>query len=113
LDITGNGTIAALTDGLLIVRWLFGLQGAALTAGVVDPDCTRCDPTAITAYLQSIHSALDVDANGLIQPLSDGILILRRMFGLSGEPLISGAVAANCTRCDALAIASYIDSLMQ
>jgi hypothetical protein len=33
------------------------------------------------------------------------------MFGFSGASLTSGAVAGNCTRCDATAIAAYIDGL--
>src|ERR1051326_8857314 len=37
LDVDLNGTADALTDGLLIVRYLFGFTGTALTNGVVDP----------------------------------------------------------------------------
>ena len=33
LDIDGNGATAALTDGLLVLRYLFGFTGATLTAG--------------------------------------------------------------------------------
>jgi hypothetical protein len=35
LDVDANGESDALTDGLLIVRYLSGLRGSALTAGVV------------------------------------------------------------------------------
>ena len=34
LDIDGDGTPRAPTDGLLIVRYLLGLRGSALVAGV-------------------------------------------------------------------------------
>jgi hypothetical protein len=54
LDIDGNGTIGALTDGLLVLRFLFGFTGTTLTAGVVGQGCTRCDGAAIAAYLQSL-----------------------------------------------------------
>jgi hypothetical protein len=54
LDVDGNGTTGALTDGLLIVRFLFGLNGSVLTNAVVGPGCTRCDAASIEAYLQSL-----------------------------------------------------------
>ena len=33
LDVDGNGQIDALTDGLMIIRYMFGLRGASLTPG--------------------------------------------------------------------------------
>ena len=54
LDIDGNGTADALTDGLLIVRYLFGLRDSALIAGAVDPLATRSTAAAIEAYLLTL-----------------------------------------------------------
>jgi hypothetical protein len=51
---------------------------------------------------------LDVDGDGLVQPLTDGLLILRYDFGFRGATLVSGAVAGNCTRCDAPSIEAYL-----
>ena len=34
LDVDDNGELAPLTDGLLILRHLFGFSGSALTDGV-------------------------------------------------------------------------------
>lgn len=42
--------------------------------------------------------SLDIDGNGTIDALTDGLLILRAMFGLTGTAVTSGAVAANATR---------------
>ena len=53
LDIDGNGTADALTDGLLVIRYLFGLRGASLIAGVVGPLATRT-MAEIEAYTQSL-----------------------------------------------------------
>ena len=36
LDVDGNGATAPLTDGLLVLRFLFGFTGSTLTAGAVD-----------------------------------------------------------------------------
>ena len=41
IDADGSGQIDALTDGLLILRFLFGLEGDDLTRGVLAPDATR------------------------------------------------------------------------
>jgi hypothetical protein len=47
LDFDGNGSIDALTDGLLVLRAMFGLTGAAATNGVIGANATRSDwPTA-------------------------------------------------------------------
>jgi hypothetical protein len=56
-------------------------------------------------------STLDVDGNGVIEALSDGLLVLRYEFGFRGATLIAGAVAADCTRCTAPAIEEYLGSL--
>jgi hypothetical protein len=55
-DIDGNGTQDALTDGILIVRYMFGFQGAALTEGAVAPDCTICTDNEIEACLDELLS---------------------------------------------------------
>jgi hypothetical protein len=54
LDIDGNGDVAPLTDGLLVLRYLFGFTGTTLTGGAVANDCTRCNAAAIEPYLQSL-----------------------------------------------------------
>ena len=52
-DVDGNGSSDPLTDGLLVLRYLFGFRGAVLATGAVDlDDCTRCDAAAIEAYLE-------------------------------------------------------------
>jgi hypothetical protein len=111
IDIDGNGVVEALTDGLLILRRVFGFSGTTLTSGAVAGNCTRCDPTAVANYIDSILPMLDIDLSGEVTALTDGLLILRRLFGFSGATLINGALAGDCTRCDATAIANYIDSL--
>ena len=56
LDIDGNGNIAPLTDGLPVLRFLFGFTGPTLVSGAVDlAGCTRCDAGAIAAYLETLN----------------------------------------------------------
>ena len=50
----GNREIDALTDGLLILRYLFGLEGNTLIAGVVAQDATRATAVEIQTHLAGL-----------------------------------------------------------
>jgi len=62
LDIDGNGEIKALSDGLIIIRHLFGFTGDALVQGAVDPDCTKCSADEISEHLDQIFAMESVEA---------------------------------------------------
>jgi hypothetical protein len=111
LDVDLNGQADALTDGILIIRHLFGFTGAALTNGAVDPTGRRTDPTAIQNYLNSISTALDVDLNTQADALTDGILIIRSLFGFTGTALTDGAIDPAGQRTDPTAIATFLDNM--
>jgi hypothetical protein len=53
-----------------------------------------------------------VDGNGTPDPLTDGLLFLRYLFGFTGTTLTDGATAMNCSRCDAATIIPYLDGLV-
>jgi hypothetical protein len=56
---------------------------------------------------------LDIDGDGAVAPLTDGLLALRFLFGFTGTTLTSGAVNTDgCTRCDAGAIEPYLQTLI-
>jgi hypothetical protein len=108
--VDSNGVTDALTDGLLIIRYLFGITGDALTANAVASNCTRCDNNAIESYLSGL-SILDVDSNGATDALTDGLLIIRYQFGLTGDALTANAIASDCTRCSNSEIENYLGGL--
>jgi hypothetical protein len=54
LDIDGNGKAEALTDGLLVIRYLFGFRGESLTAGAVASDAQRRAPEDIEAFISAL-----------------------------------------------------------
>ncbi|MEO8133369.1 MAG: PQQ-dependent sugar dehydrogenase [Betaproteobacteria bacterium] len=115
LDVDASGSPSqydALTDGLLVIRYLFGFTGTPLTVGALSSTATRTDPAKVKAYLDGMRPALDIDGNGTSDALSDGLLVLRYLFGLRGAVLISGAVDPLGTRTTAPAIEAYIRSLM-
>jgi hypothetical protein len=113
LDVDGDGDAEPLTDGLLILRWRFGFTGSTLITAALDVgSCTRCTAPAIEAYLASILASLDIDGDNEIAALTDGLLILRWLFGFNGPSLIAGAVdVVNCTRCTTNQIEGYLQGL--
>jgi hypothetical protein len=112
LDVDGNGASDPLSDGLLIARYLFGFRGSALIVGAVGSGCTRCNATQLESRLAAIRGALDVDADGEIEPLTDGVLVVRWLFGFRGADLVRSAVdEGDCTRCSASAIAGHLAGL--
>jgi hypothetical protein len=112
-DIDGNTEVAPLVDGLLVLRHLFGFTNTSLVTGAIGPNCSRCDGPAITAYLTGLGlTLLDADGNGMKDPLTDGLLYLRYLFGFRNDALISNAVGLGCSRCTAMQIADYLDGLV-
>ena len=112
LDIDGNSKYDALTDGLLLLRGMFGLSGDALVSGTVASDATYTVSSDIEARIQLLGDFIDIDGNGKIDALTDGLLCLRYLFGLEGDALISGVVATDATRTDANEIEAYLASMM-
>ena len=110
LDVDGNGAVDALTDGLIIFRYLFGLTGPTLTAGATASGATRTAHGAVLQYLDSIRGLLEVDGNASVDALTDGLILIRYLFGMRGTALVVGAHAGDATRTDAQ-IQAYIQSL--
>ncbi|WP_305728323.1 bluetail domain-containing putative surface protein, partial [Cylindrospermopsis raciborskii] len=112
LDVDGNGTISALSDGIIIMRYLFGnFPGDALTRNAIAPNATRTS-SEIRTYLGEAGSILDIDGDGKVTPLSDGIMAVRYLFGgtFTGNALINGAISPNATR-NLSQIESYLASI--
>lgn len=111
LDVDRNSSYDALTDGMLIVRHLSGLTSNALVAGALGANATRFLAADITQYLDGIKPALNADGDLLSESPTDGLLVLRYMFGLRGTALTTGAIGGAATWTPAQ-IETYIQSLM-
>ena len=107
----GNGRYDALTDGLLILRYMFGLDGETLISGTVASDATFKTPAEIEAQIELIYPLLDVDGNSNVDPLTDGLLIVRYLFELRGTTLILGVIATDATRRTSEEIEALLSSL--
>ncbi len=113
LDIDGNGEATALTDGLLLIRHLFGFSGTTLTDGAIGGGCSRCTGSEITAHLDTsaCRTLFDADGDGDRTALTDGLLVIRHLFGFSGPTLTDGAVnEVGCTRCTAEGIVAHLNA---
>ena len=51
---------------------------------------------------------LDIDGDGESKPLTDGLLLIRYLFGFSGDSLISGAIGSGAERDTAEEVEAYI-----
>jgi len=122
IDIDMSGDVRPLSDGLLITRYLFGFRGNNLVSGAVDPNGNQTTASDIADWIErgrvepspsknDNYVYLDVDKNGEVTALTDGIMILRHLFGYTGANLTAGAIGPNAKRTDPSAIAGYIDSL--
>jgi hypothetical protein len=107
-DVDENLEAQPLTDGLLVIRHLFGFSGDSLTSGAVSGGASRDSSDSIASYLTDADSQLDIDGDGESKPLTDGLLLIRYLFGFSGDSLISGAVGTGATRDTSEEVEAYI-----
>ena len=112
IDLDGNENYDALTDGLLLLRGMFGLDGSALVTGTIASDALYTESVDIEARIAILGDLADIDGNGRIDALTDGLLTLRYLFGLQGDTLINGVVADDATRTSAEEIEAHLETLM-
>ncbi|MEE9344528.1 MAG: DUF1800 domain-containing protein, partial [Methylococcales bacterium] len=112
LDVDGNGQQDALTDGLLIIRHLFNLTGPALIQNALGVNAQRNSPEQITSYLNTAacQHYFDVDGNQSPDALTDGLIIIRKLFGITGVALTKDAISQNATRTTATEIIDWLDA---
>ena len=108
LDVDGNGEQDALTDGLLIIRALFGFEEEALLAGAVSETATRSE---IGDYIRANLQDLDIDGDGAARPLTDGLLIIRFLFGFEGQALAQGAVSDDAARATSQQLTNFLEQI--
>lgn len=111
IDVDGNGEYDALTDGLLLLRGMFGLTDEALISGTVGSNAIYTTSDDILAQIDLLGDLIDVDGNGSIDALTDGLVTLRYLFGLQGDPLIDGVIGSGASRTTAAEIEAHLDSI--
>jgi hypothetical protein len=110
-DADADTKAEALSDGLLLIRYLFGFTGQSLVSGAVTSVGQRTSGPDIKAYFEGEADQLDIDNNGEAHALSDGLLLIRYLFGFRDDALVTGAVAEDALRTTQ-EIELYLESLM-
>ena len=110
-DFDSNGTADALTDGLLLLRHAFGIAGSSLTDDAIATDSTMSTAEVENALDRALMIA-DIDSSGQVDALTDGLLLLRYLFGIREDTLIANAVSTEASRTSHSDISDYIASYM-
>jgi uncharacterized repeat protein (TIGR02543 family) len=112
LDADENAVADALTDGVMIVRYMLGLTDTALTNNALGINPGLTTGAAIKLHLDDIRPLLDIDGDGQVDALHDGLLLMRYLFGLRGPSLTANALSTGTTRGALGQIESYIQPLL-
>jgi hypothetical protein len=97
---------------VLLLRYLNGVTGAALTAGALGATATRTDPATLKTFLDARLGWFDIDGDGAVDPATDGALVMRYLLGYRNNSLTAGVVAPGATRPTPNAIQTYLQGLM-
>ena len=89
----------AASDGVLLIRYLLGYRDAALITGAISPSARR-NATQIAAHIAANLTRFDVDGDGSTLATTDGVMILRRLLGITDPAAITQGVK-NSTRSNA------------
>lgn len=110
-DIDGDGAMSALTDGILINRYMLGKRGADLINGCIGTSATRKTADQIETYLRLMSSVLDIDGNGSLNSSTDGQLIFRYMFDPAGSFGVDDVVDPLGARVTPQAVRDYMNGI--
>ena len=92
-----------------MIRHLYGFSGDSLTSGATTSEGARTSAEAISRYLSDADSELDIDGDGQSKALTDGLLLIRYLFGFSGDSLTTGAIGDGAERDTADEVEAYIE----
>ena len=113
LDIDASGGLTKYdpaTDGVMILRYLLGMTGDAITNGAMSATAVR-SPELARIELNNIRALLDIDGNRRVEPLTDGVMIVRYMMGLRNPRVTAGLLGTDAARTPA-EIDAYLAGLM-
>lgn len=102
--------LKALTDGVLLGRYLAGIRGMALVAGISDAEV---DINALEERLAEAATNMDFDQDGSRTRNEDALLLARYLVGLRGSSLIEGIDLNQSANNTAEPIISAIEAFLQ
>lgn len=110
-DVDQNNQVDALTDGLMLMRYLFDMRGNNLTLNAKAEDSPLTESEIISS-ISTTMTILDIDLDGRKDALTDGLMLMRYLFGVSGENLIDSAISVGAIRNSYQDITTYISNHM-
>lgn len=98
LDLDGDGLLTA-TDALIATRYLLGFRDAALSQGITFDACaTNTTASGLNGAAAALAAGspplIDIDGDGVALGVTDGLLLVRSLLGLTGTTATSGAVSS-------------------
>ena len=105
LDIDGNNVPDAMTDGVLLTRYLLGFRGNRLIDGAVAAGAPRSSASDIESFIAG--KSYDLDGDGVERPHTDGLLAARLLAGRTGTSLSTQAIGVGSARTSGAQIAAF------
>jgi hypothetical protein len=110
-DFDGNGQADALSDGLMMLRYCFGLRDEMVTASAMSTD-SPMNSDEVIAEIETALEIADIDNDGEVGALTDGLMLLRYLFGLESEMITNQAIGPNANRTSNEEIQAYLEAYM-
>ena len=110
-DFDGNGDADALTDGLIMMRYSFGLRGDSMANNAMASD-SQMSVSQVEERLTGAMKIADIDDDGYVDALTDGLLLLRHLFAMDDESFSHGAVAHSASRKTKHALKHHLNKYM-
>lgn len=109
VDVNGDSSFDIAEEGVFILRTLFGVTDASAYVNLGHSCATRNHADALAAIRAATTSLdWDIDGDQQVTALTDGLLLLRLMLGLSGDALTQGAVNPAGTRTSSNDVLNYV-----
>jgi hypothetical protein len=110
-DYDGDGEADALTDGLIMMRYTFGLRGDTMAQGAMSTNSVM-SVAQVEERVQGSMKIADIDNDGDVDALTDGLLLLRHLFAMEDDSLTHGAVGHMAVRKTKHEIKSHLNKYM-
>ena len=110
-DYDGDGEADALTDGLIMMRYSFGLRGDTMAQGAMSTNSVM-SVAQVEERVQGSMKIADIDNDGYVDALTDGLLLLRHLFAMEDDSLTHGAVGHMAVRKTKHEIKSHLNKYM-
>jgi hypothetical protein len=96
---------------LMLLKASFGFTGEGLIDGTLAAD-SGMTLEDVEANMENTMTIADIDDDGEVNALTDGVILLRYLFGITDSTLTEGAIGPNAQRDTHQSIVDYLDENM-